>query len=228
MDEIRYVCLCQRQFLSLKALNDHQSTCADCVCSFGDDTCKITSCSITKEFSQMTPAVIIKIVKGVDQKFQTQNVQNTKPLAPNLLGRKLPNRTKVPFLSRAVPLSTDHSFEQCTCGAVFVTKVGKRQHQARFCKNVNNKNRNKSSNVMKEFRVVSVAKQMENIEINNEDSVIENQGCFEIVEGGYLKSLSEESFKNDDGDQAVHVMENNGSIFNLLIQYDGDSEAEES
>lgn len=147
MNDIRYMCLCRSIFSSRKDLDKHVLYC---------EHPKTNSSLMNKP-----EILLVRTVTGVpgsnssvelntDFRIEIINswalvvennteVETPDDKATNLWGRRLPRRTKVPFLSRAVPLSTDHSYERCQCGAVFVTRMGKRQHQARFCKFVKNK-----------------------------------------------------------------------------------------
>lgn len=168
MDNVRYMCFCRSIFPTLNAFDSHVSCC---------EQLKTSSNVNVKPKSVIVRTIPeiesegnvegrsdfrIKIMKSwtivMDDE---QEPRKPDKMATNLWGRRLPRRTKVPYLSRAVPLSTDHSYERCQCGAVFVTRMGKRQHQARFCKFVKNKGKKSpTSDSLEEVTQKNVADQL--------------------------------------------------------------------
>ena len=146
MDNMRYMCFCRSFFSNVDTFISHVTCCPQIKNSNTLNDAQSEKMIIDKlsEYSKINEDLKsdfkLKLMKSwaivVDEDESTIKSDNT---TPKLWGRRLPKRTKVPYLSRAVPLSTDHSYERCQCGAVFVTRMGKRQHQARFCEFVKNK-----------------------------------------------------------------------------------------
>ncbi|EEB13436.1 hypothetical protein Phum_PHUM239900 [Pediculus humanus corporis] len=136
MDNMRYMCFCRSFFSNVDTFISHV-TCCPQIKNSNTLNAQSEKMIIDKlsEYSKINEDLKsdfkLKLMKSwaivVDEDESTIKSDNT---TPKLWGRRLPKRTKVPYLSRAVPLSTDHSYERCQCGAVFVTRMGKRQHQA--------------------------------------------------------------------------------------------------
>lgn len=148
MDNSHYICFCRKLFADQTAFKAHLP-CVDLVNAlnkkpkFDKIPSKSNEVHLVQRSLRPKSETVIKIMKVAEIVSDSIPVNEQVPTVTTTVGKRLPSRTKVPFLSRAVPLSTDHSFERCTCGAVFVTRVGKRQHQARFCKLAKNKSHNK-------------------------------------------------------------------------------------
>lgn len=220
MDNVQYICFCRTIFPTLTAFQTHKLNCLHFVKAIDDvnPKCEPDSAGsnglvhVVGHINQPKTDVLVKILKNSDPVLMDddEDEQFDNSPATNSVGRRLPSRTKVPYLSRAVPLSTDHSFERCTCGAVFVTRVGKRQHQARFCKfkrnNASNKGISSGENTTGSVPIVNDSEHCTSdnskngevqVEYNSnvdEDSVIEyqgNEGCVIFVQEGSQDSLIE-------------------------------------
>ncbi|KAK6640678.1 hypothetical protein RUM44_012375 [Polyplax serrata] len=192
MDNVRYMCFCKSVFPTLNSFERHV-TCCEHLRNTPDLNSEQQNCGAVppiedsdenvKRSSDFNKFNLIKSWAVVMDHEESPN-----RMATNLWGRKLPRRTKVPYLTRAVPLSTDHSYESCKCGAVFVTRMGKRQHQARFCKFGRNKEKRDQKN-----DIVNVAQRILLRELTSTNNVTPRERYLSTYITGEFQTLEKSS-----------------------------------